>query len=395
VKKNLRIAFWEPGPPYAPAAGGISSYIQHRAHILSGEDFEIWWASASAVARWSAAENDWVERRTFAIPGLKRRFMGRCPAWSPAWQYLAGERAVDVFEFQAGISSWLPFRRNDPRIVLQCHTSTRTRAFLNRDHEVERQTARYQRWSNRNLHRAAGIIACSSEIAMLEAGLFHIHPDRLTVLPHTFSRQAEAGLSVRNESGGNGCILIVGNVEYFKGMDLMVAGFDHYLRGGGSHRLQIAGCGGLHELSKASVAGTIVPRLEKLMAEQGSDKVEFLGRLNKDELARHRAAATAILIGSRFEALTMVAGEAFLTGCPLILSNRTGWHTLAARHRAARLIDPYDAPDIALALREMEDPGVRQAYRQGGDAVADYLGSRELAGQTADFYRKSEMVSVG
>lgn len=388
LKKSCRIAFWEPAPPFAPAAGGISSYIQHRAHVLGGGEFEIWWASATAVARWSVEDNDWVERRSFPVKRFKERFLGRFPTLSPAWRYLARERGLDIFEFQAGINSWLGFGQFDPAIALQCHTSTLTRAFLNRDVDVERQTARYRGWADRNLRRAAGIIACSSEIAMLEAGLFHIHPDRMTILPHAFSRNAEAGLHVRNESVGNGAILVVGNVEYFKGMDLIVRGFGEYLRQGGTHHLEIAGCGGVHELNRKASATAIRPVVEQLMADYGAQKIKFLGKLGKAELASRRAEASAILCGSRFEALTMVAGEAFLTGCPLILSDRTGWRALAAGYRAARLINPYDASDIAAALRDMENPAVRVEYRRGGDALATYLQSADLARKTGDFYRQ-------
>ncbi len=389
----MRIVFWETTPPYAAAAGGIASYIQHRAYVLGGKGFEIWWASTHAVARWSVEQNDWVERRTFTVPWWKQRLLGRWPVLIPAWHYLAREREVDIFEFQAGVSGWLGFGPHDPDVVLQCHTSTLTRAFLNQDAEVERRTARFQGWAARNLRRASGIVACSSEIAMLEAGLFHIHPDRITVLPHAFSRKAEAGLRVRNESSGNGAILVVGNVEYFKGLDLIVRGFGEYLQQGGTQHLEIAGCGGLHELYRKISVATIKPAVEKLVAAYGPQKIQFLGKLDKAELARRRAAATAIICGSRFEALTMVAGEAFLTGCPLILSNRTGWLALAAQFRAARLINPYDARDIAAALWEMEDPALRSGYRRGGDALADYLQSPELAGQTAEFYRQSVTVS--
>jgi glycosyltransferase involved in cell wall biosynthesis len=395
LKKNLRIAFWELTPPFAPAAGGIASYIQHRAHVLGGQDVEIWWANATAVARWSVAENAWVERRTFPLPRWQVRLLGRWPAWGPAWKYLARERGVDLFEFLAGLNSWLPFRAGDPGIVLQCHTSMQTRVFLNQDYEVERLAARFPRWTRRNLRLASGIIACSSEIAMLEAGLFRVHPDRITILPHAFSRNAEAGLRVRNEAGGNGAILVVGNVEYFKGLDLIVRGFGEYLRQGGSHHLEIVGCAGLQELYRKSTVSAVKPVVEQLVALHGPQKIQFLGRLGKEELARRRAAATAILCGSRFEALTMVAGEAFLTGCPLILSDRTGWRTLAARYRAARLINPYDARDIAAGLQEMEDPVARQAYRRGGDDLADYLQSPELAAKTAQFYHNSRKNSVG
>jgi glycosyltransferase involved in cell wall biosynthesis len=384
----MRIAFFDCIPPYDPAAGGIASVIQHRACVLGRLGFEVWWANAQSVARWSPGENQWVDRNFFGVSRFKSRLLGRWPALSPTWHYLAVEKAVDIFELQAGLNGWLPFHANGPRIVLNCHTASMTRAFLNRAHEVERHTALFKRWACRNLRLAEGILAPSNEIAMLEAGYFHLHPDRITVLPHVFSLDAEPGLKLRNDTGGNGAFLVIGNVEHIKALDLIAAGFAEYLRNGGVGRLQIVGCAGLHELWRPSSTSAIKPAVEKLVADHGSQKIQFLGKLKKDELARCRAAATAIICGSRFESFSMVAGEAFLSGCPLILSERTGLHALAGRYRAARLINPYDPKDIAAAMREMEDPEKRKEYQRGGDKLADYLTAPELAEKTASFYRQ-------
>jgi glycosyltransferase involved in cell wall biosynthesis len=383
----LRIAFWNSDPPYDPSAGGIASYIQHRACVLGRLGFEIWWANAMAVAKWSVEQQDWIERRVFKVSRLKQSLFGRWPVLSPAWECLAVEKSVDIFEFLAGINSWLSFRAGGPRIVLNCHSSIFTRAFLNHDHAVERHTARFKSWACRNLRRADGILACGNEIAMLEAGYFHLHPDRISIVPHVFSRSAEPGLSVRNEAGGNGSFLMVGNMEFLKGLDLVALGFSEYLRKGGVGRLQIAGGAGLHELRRESSVPRFKLVIEKFISDYGPEKIQFLGKLDKGELARRRAAATAVICGSRFEALTMVAGEAFLSGCPLILSERTGWHALAGRYRAARLINPYDPKDVAAAFRDMADPAKRKEYQRGGDALADYLISEDLALKTADFYR--------
>ena len=383
------IAFWEHTPPYDPAAGGIASYIQHRAQLLGRLGFDVWWANSVTCANWAPSRQEWTARRHFPIGRLRRPLLGRWPALSPVWRYLAEERAVDLFEFQAGLNSWLSFRPGGPKIVLQCHTSTETRAFLNRDGDVEKRCARFKKWARRNLRQAAGIVACSNEIAMLEAGLFHVHPDRMCILPHAFRLEADPGLRRRNAGDGDGTFLVVGNVEYFKGLDLILRGFEVYLQGGGTHCLAVAGCGGLHELRTTSAIAPIKSTVEKLWRDYGAERIQFLGKLDKAALAKRRSAATALVCGSRFEAFTMVAGEAFLTGCPVILSSRTGWNVLANRYRAARLMDPYDALDVAAAMGEMENGEARNKYRQGGDALGDYLQSPELANKTAQFYRRA------
>lgn len=390
---TIRLAFLETTPPYDPASGGIATYIQHRACVLGRMGFEIWWVNARSVARWSPEEKSWVDRKSFPPSRIKARLFGRWPALTPAWEYLATQKQVEIFELQAGINSWLPFYPDGQRIVLHCHTSTMVRAFLNQDHDVERHTARFKVWASRNFRRAHGILAPSNEIAMFEAGYYRVHPNKITILPHVYAIAADAGLKLRNDTTSNGVFLVIGNVEYFKGLDLIASGFDHYLKGGGTGTLQVAGCGGLQELRNSS-ATIIKSTVEKVIAAHGPGKIQFLGKCSKDKLAQLRAQATAVICGSRFEAFTLVAGEAFLSGAPLILSNRTGWRALAERFHAARLINPYDAGDVGAAMREMENPEIRQNYRCGGDALAAYLQSAELAEKTAQFYRQLTQMNL-
>jgi glycosyltransferase involved in cell wall biosynthesis len=386
--QKLKIAFWDPTPPFDPSAGGIASYIRHRAWILGQRGFEVWWANEHSVARWAPEEGEWKDRRDFPVGRLRRRLLGRWPALSPAWRYLAKDRRVDLFELQAVTTGWLSFQSSGPSIILQCHTSTLTRAFLNRDSEVERHIGWFKSWAVRNLNKADGILACSNEIAMLEAGYYHLHPDRITILPHAFSRQAETGLERQVRQPGDNAFLVVGNVEYFKGLDLVLRGFGAYRRAGGTGKLWIAGCGGMHELYRKSTLAAVKPAVDTVLKEHGAESISFLGKQTKDQLAALRVRITAIICGSRFEALTMVAGEAFLSGCPLILSERTGWRALAERYHAARLVNPYEPKDIAAAMREMEDSERRKEYERGGDKLADYLTSPDLAEETANYYRR-------
>ncbi len=295
---------------------------------------------------------------------------------------------MDACEFMAGITSWLPFSPAGPRIVLQCHTSPLTRAFLNGDTDVARHMGRFKSWAVRNLSKAHGILACSSEIAFLEAGCFHVHPDRITILPHAFDRRAEDGFALKSAPVKDGSFLVVGNVEYFKALDLVAAGFERYLQQGGRGRLLVAGCGGLHELWRKATVGAIKPIVERVLREHGKESIQFLGSISKDELARLRTKATAVICGSRFEAFSMVTGEAFLSHCPVILSERSGWRVLAERFQAAPLVDPYQPDEIAAAMFALESPTTRETYLKGGDALAAYLQSPELAEETTDFYRR-------
>lgn len=383
----IKIAFMNSGPPHDPRAGGIATYIQHRACVLGKLGFEVWWANSNAAAKWCPEKRTWCEHRLFTASRLMQRLWRRWPGTSPVWRKILSPLAMDIVEFQAGVNSWLPFSGNGPSIVLHCHTSMYTRAFLNLDSAMERRGALSKHWAVRNLRYARAILACSNEVAMLEAGYFHLHPDKITIIPHAFDPLARPLKKTRTRPAAQPIFLVVGNIEYVKGLDLLLHGFEKYRRAGGRGKLWIAGCGGLHEERGEAAVGAIKPILKAIVTEYGAESIKFMGTLSKDQLSQKRLAVSAVVHCSRFEAFTMVAGEAFLSGCPLILSERTGWRHLVERYRAARLVNPYDSMDIASALKELENEARRVQYVDGGNSLADYLTSDDLATKTANFYK--------
>ena len=388
----IRIAVHENRPPWEGTAGGIASYVRHRAWVLGEKGFEVWWFNREQCACWSRQSKKWESLHSFRKGGPAARLNLQR---APVWRFLTGEVQVDIVELPDGAAIKLPDEGNrTPRIVIACHTSSITRAMLNRDkspgsvyNRLRGKLRIDRRRTHRNLRRADGVIACSYEIALLEAGLFDVHPDVFTVIHHAFSPVAESGFRIRAEGPHEGYFLVVGNLEFVKGFDLTMAGFALYRRKGGKARLFFAGSPGFTDPNPQVKQMLSLPGAVKAFEEIGKESVCFLGKLPKDELAQLRARATAIVVGSRFEAFTMVAGESVLSGCPLILSNRTGWRGLAERYRAARLFDPYDPADLAGAMLEMENPKIRAEYQHNGDKLACYLTGDELAEKTANWYR--------
>jgi glycosyltransferase involved in cell wall biosynthesis len=181
--------------------------------------------------------------------------------------------------------------------------------------------------------------------------------------------------------------LVVGNVEFLKGFDLIAAGLSCYRCRGGKGMLKVAGTTGPTDPNPQVQDMLNTPAVRKLMRSTENQPVEFLGKLSKDRLAEMRARCAAVVIGSRFESFSMVAGEALMSHCPVILSDRSGLRGLAERFHGARLFSPYDPEDLAEAMFEVEDPARRAALQEGGDRIAAYLSSEELIGKTVSFYR--------
>ena len=373
---SLTVAFFESQPPFSPTAGGIASYVQHRAFVLAGQGVDVWWFNNTEIAHFDRRALAWEPVRQLQCSPLRRQLLGRYPRLSPALGYLVGGRRVDVIEFPEHVAAPLPVAwagRRGVKTVIQCHTGEHLRYFLNAEHHPARGLK--LRWRARHVHdnllNADGVLACSHEIALLTAGFFKVHPDRFTVVPHALSRAAQPGLDMVSDGEDDRFFLVVGNSEFCKSTDLVFRALDIYRQKGGRRPLLWAG-------PRAAPPGLTLSAREN---------VSFLGPVEKTELAKLRIHATAVVVASRFESFSMVAGEAFLNGCPVILSSRAGIRSLAERYQAALVVDPLNSPALAAALKAAEDTALRRRLRLSEKKLADYLTSEELSLRTADFYR--------
>jgi len=383
----VRVLFVHSENPLDPSAGGIGTYIRHRGYVLAGQGIESYWSDGEKTAFFDFASCGWRESSCRLVaPVWKRRFGRYWLPYSPWWEWAIREK-MDAIEFADGVTCFWPGRRPFA-IGIQCHTSQFVRAFLNGEKRRSFRQTVWERMAFLSLVRADGRLIGSPEGLWMASGYWRIHCDRFHVLPHAFHRAGDPTLGVCRKPQSDPEFLVAGNLEVVKGFDLIAKGFLRYRQKGGKARLVVAGTTGWDDPNPRLQAMLRRREVAALFQQEGRDIVRFLGRVSKEELARLRARAVALVIGSRYDAFTMVAGEAFLFGCPVILSNRTGWRSLAERFQAARLVDPYDADDFARAFQEMEQPEIRDRYRQGGDRLADWLTGPELARATAEWYRR-------
>lgn len=109
------------------------------------------------------------------------------------------------------------------------------------------------------------------------------------------------------------------------------------------------------------------------------ERVDFMGKLSENELARAYKNALALVFPSLYEGFGLPIIEAFATGTPVITGNRTSLPEIAGN--AALLVDPYSIEAIATALqRIVEEPSLRAELSSRGrgktveftwDAVAE------------------------
>lgn len=356
--------------------------MRHRAFVLGRHDCEVWWCDKRSVARWDPQARDWVDRQTF--PDRWRH--ANPPA---AVEWLDREAGVSIIECPDNVLQCWRLKR--ARQVVQWHTSPNLREWLNRDplgplERLQRHLAwRLRRRVYRKAHR---LLAPSLDLAYLQGAYYGIHPDRVAILPYVFSLEAFRDVPEPAESGA-GYALVAGNLEYFKGFDLLMRGYDRYRENGGLLSLVFAGSAGSRDPDPHARVMVQMPPVQEALKRWGPESVRFLGRVSQRELTGWRAAANGVIVSSRFDAFTLVAGETAMSGCPLLLSDRTGWRTLAAMSPGACVFDPYDARAVARALGEAEDPrnrpGLVEASRQLGARVS----GEDLERKTLRFYMEA------
>jgi glycosyltransferase involved in cell wall biosynthesis len=116
--------------------------------------------------------------------------------------------------------------------------------------------------------------------------------------------------------------------------------------------------------------------------------VHFTGRLTREELARHYAAAQIAVVPSLYEGFGLPAAEAMACGTPVIAT--TGGALPEVVGDAGRLVPPANAGALAAAIRQLLND--KQAQRQMSEAgkrrVREQFNWEQAATKTLEIYRE-------
>lgn len=143
-------------------------------------------------------------------------------------------------------------------------------------------------------------------------------------------------------AGGRPTVLFVGRHESRKGLEVLL---DARTALGDDVALWIMGEG---------------PETEKLKAKtRGDDRIEWLGRVGDDELARRLAGATVFCAPSRHgESFGVVLVEAMAAGTAIVASDIPGYRAVARPDEHALLVAPDDPAALGIALQRLLDDAV-------------------------------------
>jgi glycosyltransferase involved in cell wall biosynthesis len=185
---------------------------------------------------------------------------------------------------------------------------------------------------------SVGLFACPSNFLRDTMARGGIDPRKLRVLPNF----VDVSAAIRKISPG-GPVLYVGRLSEEKGVDVLLLAAQ-LLPPAASVR--IVGDG--PERS----------RLEAIAASGGGATVEFVGHVPPDEVRRHVAEASVLVVPSRCnENQPLAALEAFAAGVPVVGSEVGGLPELIRPGTDGLLVRPNDPQQLAQALASiMEDP---------------------------------------
>ena len=172
-------------------------------------------------------------------------------------------------------------------------------------------------------------------------------------------------------------VLALGRVVDKKGFDLLLAGYAAMDPAARTADLVIAGTG--HALE----------RLEAMAEESGlRDRVHFVGRLSREQVAAAMAGAELFVMPSRLEPFGIVVLEAWRAGTAVLATDHGGPPEFVRDGEDGLLVDPFDTVAVAAALgRVLSDGALRRSLATAGHARIDDFSWPTIAASYRALYR--------
>lgn len=158
---------------------------------------------------------------------------------------------------------------------------------------------------------------------------------------------------------GKGKILCVGSLIERKGVDLLLKAL---AKTNCEYSLYLAGAG---------------PEKDNLRTQaedlQISDKVHFLGQLNREELLKHYAESDLFVLPTREDCFALVILEAICARLPIVCSRYAdGAYDLIEEGKNGYIIDPYNEEKFAACIEKLlENSELRKEMQQHSDKIIE------------------------
>ena len=194
----------------------------------------------------------------------------------------------------------------------------------------------------------------------------------------TADRAMRPGPSCRHPLDDVPYVLALGRVVDKKGFDLLLAGYAAMDPTRRTADLVIGG------------TGSALERLEAQAEESGiADRVHFVGRLSREQVAAAMAGARVFVMPSRLEPFGIVVLEGWRAGTAVVATNRGGPPEFVHDGEDGLLVDPFDTAAVADRprsgpVRRRPPPRHRRGRSGAGSSRSAGPGSPRSTGPSID-----------
>jgi glycogen(starch) synthase len=182
---------------------------------------------------------------------------------------------------------------------------------------------------------------------------------------------------VPRAGGDQRYVLGIGRVVEKKGFDLLIRGFARIADRHPDVELRIGG------------SGPALGHLTGLAEATGlGDRVRFLGRQNRADVAALMAEADCLAVPSRLEPFGIVVLEGWRAGTPVLCTSYGGPPEFVEDGVSGLLVDPFDTDAVATGLdRLLGDASLRATIGAAGAAQVRDFGWGQIAEKYRGIYR--------
>jgi glycogen(starch) synthase len=354
---------------YPPSVGGVEELTRHLALSLraAGDDVEVWTGLPDDHDPETVEVRDGLVVRRFPMPLPASRISAVSHATTTGWRTMrAMRRAVDTFRPEVlHVQCFGPNGAYATALSRLCRVPlviTLQGETLMDDADIFDSSQVLRASLRAGIRSAAAVTACSAftlDDAVTRFGLaagngsvifngVSLEPsakdDPATVLPAALDDVPY--------------VLALGRVVDKKGFDLLLAG---YAAMDPSRRTADLVIGG---------TGSALEHLEAQAEESGiADRVHFVGRLSREQVAAAMAGARVFVMPSRLEPFGIVVLEGWRAGAAVVATNRGGPPEFVRDGEDGLLVDPFDTAAVAAVLgRILSDDDLRRTIAAAGRA---------------------------
>ncbi len=355
---------------YWPSVGGVEELTRHLALSLvsAGDSVEVWTCGPDDRAGATVEIRDGlvVRRFPFPLPATNFQAISRTATIGPRTiqelrRAVAAFRPdllhVQCFGPNGAYATALARLTGIPLVVtLQGET-------VMDDTDLFDVSRVMQRSLRAGLHTAAAVTACSSFTMDDSIARFGLEPGRGIVIPNAVVLE---GVEAEPDStpgpltslGDTPYVLALGRVVEKKGFDLLLAGYAAMDPAERTADLVIGG------------SGAAMEDLEAQAEESGvADRIHFVGRLTREQVATAMAGATVFVMPSRLEPFGIVALEGWRAETAVVATSRGGAPEFIRDGTDGFLVDPFDTAAVARVLATLlNDAPLRQKVAAAGRA---------------------------